>query len=217
MIRPATTLLAAFVLALAPASAAQLPAPVRTLANPNTLTEQAPATYRVNLDTSEGPVVIEVTRAWAPRGADRFYNLVKNGFYDEARFFRVLPGFMAQFGINANPQLSAAWRQARIADDPVTQSNQRGYVTFATGGPDARTTQVFINFKGNSALDRQGFAPFGRVVSGMEAVEKLYAGYGEGAPDGPGPDQFRVQLEGNRYLNASYPMLDFIRRATIAP
>ena len=132
-------------------------------------------------------------RDWAPNGADRFYNLVKNGFYDNDRFFRVITGFMVQFGINGDPKLSAVWREARIKDDPVKQSNSRGFITFATAGPNTRTTQVFINFADNSALDNQGFAPFGQVVSGMNVVDALYADYGEGAPRGRGPAQDRIQ------------------------
>ncbi|MEJ2625231.1 MAG: peptidylprolyl isomerase [Pseudolabrys sp.] len=185
------------------------------LADPAALTEKAPAAYKAQFDTSKGTFVIEVHRTWAPRGADRFYNLVKNGFYDNDRFFRVLNGFMAQFGINGDPALSAKWRQARIADDPVRMSNTRGTITFATAGPNTRTTQVFINFGNNSALDRQGFAPFGKVVSGMKVVDSLYAGYGEGAPQGNGPDQGKIQMEGNRYLKANFKRLDYIKKATI--
>ena len=187
------------------------------LGNPSALKEQAPATYKANLDTSKGPVVIEVRREWAPNGADRFYNLVKNGFYDDARFFRVISGFMVQFGINADPKISAQWRVANIPDDPVKQSNKRGYITFATAGPNTRTTQVFINFGDNAALDRQGFAPFGQVTTGMNVVDMLYSGYGEGAPNGRGPGQGRVQNEGNAYLTKDFPSLDFVKKATIAP
>lgn len=186
------------------------------LSDPAALTEQAPATYRARFETTKGTFVIEVQRSWAPRGADRFYNLVKNGFYDDVRFFRVLEGFMAQFGINGDPNLMAKWRVARFPDDPVTQSNQRGTVSFATAGPNTRTTQVFINYGDNSNLDRMGFAPFGRVVSGMEVVDSLYAGYGEGAPNGRGPDQRRMQMEGNAYLKQNFDKLDYIRKATIA-
>ncbi len=178
--------LAAILLALtitAPAFAQGSPG----LANPASLHEQAPPTYKVTFDTSKGPFVVEVHRDWAPNGADRFYNLVKNGFYNNGRFFRVISGFMVQFGINANPAISAQWRGARIADDPVKQSNARGLITFATAGPNTRTTQVFINYGDNSALDRQGFAPFGQVISGMNVVDALYSGYGEGAPSGAGP------------------------------
>jgi peptidyl-prolyl cis-trans isomerase A (cyclophilin A) len=187
------------------------------LANPAALHEQAPATYKVKFDTSKGPFVVEVHRDWAPLGADRFYNLVKNGFYNNGRFFRVISGFMVQFGVNANPAISAQWRSARIGDDPVKQSNARGLITFATAGPNTRTTQVFINYADNSALDRQGFAPFGQVISGMNVVDALYSGYGEGAPSGGGPDQSRVQSEGNAYLTTAFPKLDYINSATIAP
>jgi peptidyl-prolyl cis-trans isomerase A (cyclophilin A) len=185
------------------------------LANPAALTEQAPATYKAKFETSKGAFVIQVTRAWAPGGADRFYNLVKNGFFDYGRFFRNITGFMVQFGLNADPALNAKWRVARIPDDKVTQHNTRGMITFATSGPNARTTQVFINFGDNSNLDGMGFAPFGRVVSGMDVVDKLYAGYGEGAPSGAGPDQNRIQREGNAYLTKDFPKLDFVKKATI--
>lgn len=185
------------------------------LANPAALTEKAPATYKVRFDTSKGVFVVEVHRAWAPNGADRFYNLVKNGFYDNVRFFRVVSGFMVQFGINGDPAVSALWREARIKDDPVTQSNQRGFITFATAGPDTRTTQVFINFANNAGLDGQGFAPFGKVVSGMNVVDSLFSGYGEGAPRGNGPDQGRLQQQGNAYLERSFPKMDYVRKASI--
>jgi peptidyl-prolyl cis-trans isomerase A (cyclophilin A) len=191
------------------------PAFSQGLANPAALTEQAPATYKVKFDTSKGPFVIEVHRDWAPNGADRFYNLVKNGFYDNARFFRVISGFMVQFGINGDPAISTRWREARIKDDPVRQSNQRGFITFATAGPNTRTTQVFINFADNRGLDGQGFAPFGQVVSGMNVVDALYAGYGEGAPQGNGPAQDRIQREGNSYLTGQFAKLDYIKKATL--
>jgi len=186
------------------------------LKSPAALTEQAPATYTVNFDTTKGPIVITVHRDWAPNGADRFYNLVKNGFYDDVRFFRVIDGFMAQFGIHGNPAISAAWRPANIKDDPVKQSNKRGFLTFATGGPNTRTTQLFINFGDNAGLDKQGFSPIGEVTKGMDVVDKLYNGYGEGAPRGKGPDQGRLQAEGNAYLAKDFPKLDYIKTATIA-
>jgi peptidyl-prolyl cis-trans isomerase A (cyclophilin A) len=185
------------------------------LLNPAALNEQAPPTYKVRFDTSKGSFVVEVHRDWAPLGADRFYNLVKNGFYDNARFFRVISGFMVQFGINGDPQVSAKWRQANIHDDPVRASNHAGYVTFATAGPNTRTTQVFINYADNQALDRQGFAPFGQVTSGMSVVKALYSGYGEGAPQGDGPEQGRIQSEGNKYLISAFPKLDYIKKATV--
>jgi peptidyl-prolyl cis-trans isomerase A (cyclophilin A) len=185
------------------------------LANPAALNEKAPVNYKARFDTSKGVFVIEVSREWAPNGADRFYNLVKNGFYDETRFFRVVGGFMAQFGINGDPAISAQWRVAQIKDDPVKQSNKRGFITFANAGPDTRTTQVFINFTDNSRLDQLGFATFGQVVSGMNVVDALYGDYGEGAPRGRGPDQGRIQMEGNSYLIKSFPNLDYIKKATI--
>jgi peptidyl-prolyl cis-trans isomerase A (cyclophilin A) len=186
------------------------------LGNPAALTEQAPATYKARFDTSKGVFVIDVRREWAPVGADRFYNLVKNGFYDENRFFRVISGFMVQFGINGNPQVSTPWRNAQIKDDPVKQSNKRGFITFATSGPNSRTTQVFINFGDNARLDGMGFASFGQVSSGMNVVDQLYSDYGEGAPSGRGPNQGRMQGEGNAYLTKDFPNLDFVRKATIS-
>ena len=206
------TLVAAMLLAM-PAMPAF--AQSSNLANPSALRETAPATYKASFETSKGTFVVDVHRDWAPNGADRFYNLVKNGFYDGVRFFRVLDGFMAQFGINGDPQVSAKWREARIPDDPVKQSNRRGFITYAMAGPNTRTSQVFINYGDNSALDRQGFAPFGQVTSGMNVVDALHNGYGEGAPRGQGPDQGRVQMEGNAYLTKSFPRLDFVKKATI--
>ena len=201
----------AFTLALvaAPAFAQSM------LENPAGLREQAPATYKARFDTTKGVFVVEVTRAWAPRGADRFYNLVKNGFYDNTRFFRVISGFMVQFGINGDPNIMARWRTAQISDDPVTQSNTKGMVTFAMAGPNTRTSQVFINFADNSRLDQSGFSPFGRVVSGMNVVEAINAEYGEGAPNGRGPNQSRIQSEGNAYLSKDFPRMDYIKKATI--
>jgi peptidyl-prolyl cis-trans isomerase A (cyclophilin A) len=204
-----TTLTSALLLAL-PALAQ-----TTSLSNPAALTEKAPALYKVRFDTSKGPFVVEVHRDWAPNGADRFYNLVKNGFFDDARFFRVISGFMVQFGINGDPRISAPWRNATMKDDPVKQSNKRGLITFATSGPDSRTSQVFINFADNSRLDSQGFAPFGQVVSGMNVVDGLHGGYGEGAPSGRGPAQGRIQAEGNAYLKKDFPDLDYIKKATI--
>ena len=200
----------AFTLAvtLAPAAAlAQKP----SLSDPSSLKEQAPATYKVRLDTSVGPVVLQVHRDWAPLGADRFYNLVKNGFYDGTRFFRVLQGFMAQIGMNGEPAVQKVWSRANFNDDPVKQSNKRGFVTFAkTGAPNSRSTQFFINFVDNSFLDKQGFAPFAEVVEGMANVDKLHS-YGKDNV----PDQGRIINEGNAYLQKEYPRLDFIKKATI--
>jgi peptidyl-prolyl cis-trans isomerase A (cyclophilin A) len=205
--------LAALLLALTIAA----PAFGQALTNPAALTQQAPASYKVKFDTSKGPFVVEVHRDWAPNGADRFYNLVKNGFFNDARFFRVVSGFMVQFGINADPRVAAAWRDAAIPDDPVKQSNGRGMLTFATRGPNTRTTQLFINYADNGRLDAQGFAPFGQVISGMNVVDGLFSGYGEGAPRGGGPEQGRIQSEGNAYLIKEFPKLDYIKTATIVP
>jgi len=198
--------------------AAQAPGPA-ALKNPAALKETAPATYKVNFDTSAGTFVVEVHRAWAPNGADRFYNLVKNGYYDNTRFFRVLPNFMVQWGISGDPALNTVWRSARIPPDPVKETNNRGYITYAmAGSPDSRTTQVFINFRNNAGLDAQGFAPFGQVTTGMDVVDKLYSGYGGGANEGgKGPDQGRIQNEGNPYLIKEFPNLSYIKKATIVP
>ena len=187
------------------------------LMHPATLTAKAPAEYEVKFVTTQGEFTVKVTRAWAPNGADRFYNLVRHHFYDGASFFRVLSGFMAQFGLSAYPQVSNAWEQANIKDDPLVQHNQRGFITFATAGPNTRTTQVFINYGNNLALDKMGFTPFGQVTEGMEVVDKLYSGYGEGAPDGHGPDQGKVGNEGRPYLMKNFPLLDSIKTATIVP
>ena len=182
-----------------------------SLANPAALTEKAPASYKVKFDTSKGPIIVQVQRDWSPNGADRFYNLVKNGFYDQARFFRVATGFVVQFGISGDPRISAPWREARIADDPVRQSNKRGTITFATSGANSRTTQVFINLRDNDGLDSRGFSPFGRISTGMNVVDGINPEYGET------PNQGAVQMEGNAYLTKNFPRMDFIRKATIEP
>jgi peptidyl-prolyl cis-trans isomerase A (cyclophilin A) len=176
---------------------------------------QAPDSFRARFSTTKGDFVIAVHREWAPLGADRFYNLVRSGYYDGVRFFRVLPGFMAQFGIHGDTAVTAAWRERRIADDPVRRTNGRGMVTFATAGPGTRTTQIFINYGNNDRLDGMGFAPFGQVVEGMEVVDKLYGDYGEGAPRGRGPDQFRLNVEGEKYLARQFPRLDKITKVTV--
>jgi peptidyl-prolyl cis-trans isomerase A (cyclophilin A) len=185
--------------------------PQEKLMNPSELNETAPDTYQVLFDTSKGEFTVDVTRAWAPKGADRFYNLVKNGYYDNCRFFRVVKGFMVQFGINGDPQLNTVWRESRLEDDPGKESNKRGYITFAHAGPNSRTTQLFINYADNTFLDAQGFPPFGEVTQGMETVEAINDEYGEN------PDQRRIQLEGNSYLEQTFPNLDFINTAIIAP
>ncbi|MBI3299659.1 MAG: peptidylprolyl isomerase [Elusimicrobia bacterium] len=183
---------------------------------PENASEKAPATFKAKFKTTKGDFVVEVTRAWAPNGADRFYNLVKLGFFNEIAFFRAIDGFMVQFGIYGDPAIGAKWRGARIPDDPAAgQTNARGSMTFAMAGPDTRTSQIFINYGNNGNLDSMGFPPFGKIVSGMEVVDSLYKGYGEGAPRGAGPDQGRIQMEGNAYLKKDFPKLDYIKSAAL--
>lgn len=186
------------------------------LMSPASLSGRAPDEFVVELDTTEGPIVMDVHRAWSPNGADRFYNLVRAGFYTDVAFFRVLDGFMAQAGIHGDPAVARAWTSASIPDDPVVEHNTRGMVSFAMGGPNTRTTQFFINYADNSRLDAMGFPPFARVRD-MTAADRLYDGYGEGAPSGAGPAQGRINREGNTYLRASFPELDYIRSARIVP
>jgi peptidyl-prolyl cis-trans isomerase A (cyclophilin A) len=195
----ASVMLAASVLSCA----AQTPAPV-------------PDVYKVKFETSKGDFTIEVTKAWAPLGAARFYKLVQKKFFDNARFFRVISGFMVQFGIPADPAMNAGWPNLR--DDKVTQSNARGTITYAMAGPNTRTTQLFINFGNNASLNGQGFAPFGKVVEGMDVVDKIYSGYGDmPAMGGRGPDPEKIQQLGNKYLEAGFPKLDFIKTARVVP
>jgi len=182
-----------------------------SLLNPASLHAKAPELYKAQFTTTRGDFVVEVHRAWAPLGADRFYNLVKNGYFTNAAFFRVVPGFIVQFGLNANPAVNKVWMNANIKDDAVMGSNKRGTVVFATAGPNTRTTQLFINFGDNAGLDRQGFAPFGTVTDGMDVVDKIYPGYGER------PDQQRITEEGKAYLDKNFPMLDSIKAAKILP
>ena len=179
----------------------------------SSLTAKAPETFKVKFDTTKGPIVIDVHRDWAPRGADRFYNMVRNGFFTGARFFRVIPNFMAQFGINGDPAVNAAWEKARLLDDPPNmQHNVRGMVTYGTTGqPNTRGTQLFINYKDNSYLDAQGFVPFGQVVEGMEVADMLNSEYGSA----PQNEQGRLGAEGNKFMAAKYPKLDYIRTATV--
>lgn len=186
------------------------------LTDPSKATEQAPATFTCQLDTTQGTIDIEVTRAWAPIGADRFYNLCKVGYFEGARFFRNIEGFMVQFGMSAYPASTSVWKDATIKDDPVTQTNAPLMVTFAkTGKPDSRSTQIFINHGNNKNLDSMGFAPFGKVVSGADVVGKLYAGYGEGAPRGRGPRQDILGAYGEVYLADQFPKLDKIEKTTV--
>ena len=192
------------------------PAPAApTFADPGKCTATAPETFKAQFVTTKGRFTIEVTRSLAPNGADRFYNLVRSGFFSDIAFFRVVPGFMCQFGIHGDPNVSAKWRDANITDDSVKGSNTRGTITFATAGPNTRTTQLFINFGDNSSLDGQGFSPFGKVIDGMDVVDKINGEYGDGAPYGRGPDQGRIQGEGNAYLKKDFPDLDYIKSATI--
>jgi peptidyl-prolyl cis-trans isomerase A (cyclophilin A) len=186
-----------------------------SLKDPATLKEEAPPKYRVRFDTNKGVFVVEVTRDWAPHGADRFYNLVKHGYYNDNRFFRVIPEALAQFGVTGDPELNTIWYDVTIPDDARKQTNERGYLSFAAAGPNTRTTQVFVNLNDNKVLDQAGFTPFGRVVSGLNVVDRLYSSYGDGPPKGKGPDQFKTLAEGNAYLTKEFPKLDFIRTAAL--
>ena len=185
------------------------------LKTPKLAAEKAPEKFRVAFETTTGPFVVEVVRAWSPNVADRFYNLVRIGFFDEIAFFRVIDGFMVQFGIHGDPAVSRVWKRATIKDDPVVESNKRGMLSFAkTNRPNSRTTQIFINFSDNANLDGMGFSPFARVVEGMDSVDKIYK-IGEGAPRGKGPNQQRIQTQGNTFLKSNYPTLDYITGARI--
>ena len=178
--------------------------------------EVVPEVYRVNLDTSKGAIVIEVHRAWAPHGADQVYSLVKTRYYDGNRFYRVVRNFVVQFGINGDPATTQLWSGANIPDDKVKEHNTRGSVTFAaTRMPNSRAAQLFINLKDNRALDKDGFAPVGRVVEGMDVVDSLYNSYGEMAPAGHGPDPVEISRQGNDYLANHFPRLDYIKTATV--
>lgn len=177
----------------------------------------APETYRVSFDTSKGVFVVQATRSWAPRGADRFYELVLKKFYDGARFYRVVPRFVVQFGLKGDPATDDYWSRMYIPDDLVTQNNRRGTLSFAKAGAATRTTQVFINLQDNFRLDEMGFAPFGEVVSGMEVVDQLFKGYGDAPPSGAGPEQSRLRDEGNEYLERYFPRLDAVKSAKVEP
>lgn len=196
-----------------PAATAAAPAAKPgNLLKPSTLQEKAPDNYEVKFKTTRGDFTVQVTRAWSPLGADRFYNLMKAHFYDDAAFFRVVPGFVVQFGISAKPAVSAAWKHTEFADDPVTQTNKRGALSFATAGPNTRTTQIFINLKDNPRLDGMGFSPFAVVEgNGMNIVEMMYEGYGDAA----GPDQGQIEKQGTPYLKKGWPKLDYIVSATL--
>ncbi|WP_211365639.1 peptidylprolyl isomerase [Polyangium fumosum] len=188
------------------------------LFHPEKATEKAPDVFKVKFSTTKGDFVVQVTRAWAPNGADRFYNLVKLGFYDGIRFHRAIDDFMVQFGIHPEPAVNGAWYRAYFPDDPVVKSNRRGFVTFAHAGKDTRTTQIFISYVDKQArLDTQGFAPFGQIVEGMKVVDSFYKGYGELAPKGKGPNASKIQREGYGYLDENFPKLDAIKEAKIVP
>jgi peptidyl-prolyl cis-trans isomerase A (cyclophilin A) len=205
------TTLAALAATAVAATAAQAGTPAALL-HPGSLNAKAPATYQVAFDTTKGTFVVTVQRNLAPRGADRFYNLVKAHFFDGVEFFRVVPGFVVQFGINGNPAVSRAWQNQTIKDDPVKVPNVVGAITFADAGADTRTTQVFVNLTDNSAgLDPQGFAPFGRVTKGLNVVEKLYGGYGED----PSNAQAQIQAQGNAFLKSHFPKLDSVITARV--
>jgi peptidyl-prolyl cis-trans isomerase A (cyclophilin A) len=207
-----TILLGAAAVALLAAGATAFAAPEK-LANPEALKAKAPDVFKAKFETTAGNFVIEVHRDWAPNGADRFYNLVKNGYYDGVKFFRVMPGFMAQFGIHGDPSVAKIWGQSNIQDDPVKQSNKRSFVTFAqTPSPNTRSVQLFINYGDNSRLDAQRFAPIGKVIEGMEIVDKLYSGYDA---ESISAQQQRINAEGNAFLEKNYPKLDGIKKATI--
>lgn len=199
-------------IAVALASGAASAATPEKLTDPSTLTAKAPETFKAKFETTKGAFVIEVHRDWAPNGADRFYNLVKNGYFDNVKFFRVVPGFVVQFGIHGDPSIATKWLKSNITDDPVKESNKRGYLTFAMSTkPNSRSVQMFINLRDNSGLDAKGFAPIGKVISGMEIVDKLYDGYGEGLTQLQG----RIADEGNAFLEKNYPQLDSIKKASI--
>lgn len=212
----ASILLCSALLAQAPASkkatAKRAPAERPSLMNPASLKARAPEDFKVQFTTTKGDFVVEVHRDWAPLGADRFYNLVRNGFFTNSAFFRVVPGFIVQFGLGPNPAVNKVWEKASIKDDPVKQSNKRGTLTFATAGPNTRTTQLFINFRDNAGLDSQGFAAFGEVVDGMDTVvDKISSAYGER------PQQDRITNEGDAYIAKDFPNIDKIKTAKVLP
>jgi peptidyl-prolyl cis-trans isomerase A (cyclophilin A) len=208
-----TIVLCSSLLAQAPPEKKAAPASggAPSLMNPGSLRAKAPDNYKVQFTTTKGNIVIEIHRDWAPLGADRFYNLVRNGFFTDAAFFRVVPNFIVQFGLSANPAVNKVWQTTNFRDDPVKESNKRATLTFATAGPNTRTTQLFINLKDNAPLDAQGFSPFGMVVEGMDVVDKIYPGYGER------PDQGRLTAEGKAYVDKNFPMLDRVTAAKVLP
>jgi peptidyl-prolyl cis-trans isomerase A (cyclophilin A) len=217
MTRSVSSLCLSLCLAIAACNKAakQAPGPALLTPNPTELAAPAPDSFTVRFETSKGAFTAQFFRAWAPLGVDRFHYLAKNGYYDGVVFFRVLPNFVVQFGIHGDPKVSEAWRGRSIQDDKVVQSNQQGFITYAMGGPNTRTTQIFINKRDNGRLDSLGFAPIGKITDGMHIVEQIYGGYGEGGPRGGGPDQEAIRLQGNAYLNRMFPRLDSIVTARI--
>ena len=187
-------------------------APPEKLMDPAKVNEKAPDVFKAKFDTTKGAFVVEVHRDWSPHGADRFYGLVKNGYFDGVKFFRVVPGFVVQWGIHGDPEIASKWLRSNIQDDPVKESNKRGYVTYAkSGAPNSRSVQLFINLGNNAGLDKQGFSPFGKIVEGMDVVDKLNGEYGEGLTQLQG----RIASEGNAFLEKNYPNLDGIKKATV--
>ena len=187
------------------------------LLQPSRFAATAPERFRVRFETSEGEFVVAARRDWAPLGVDRFYNLVRGGFFDDSRVYRAVDGFVAQFGLNGDPYVNQAWKTEFLVDDPVTQTNRRGTVTFAKGGRHSRTTEIFVNLRDNPQLDENGFAPIGEVVEGLEVADAFYTAYGDGPPRGEGPYQAMVEARGNAYLDADFPELTRIERATLEP
>lgn len=204
--------LLALILCLAASAAVAADAPAKAIPGPDAAVAKAPDVFKAKFQTTQGDFVVEVHRDWAPNGADRFYNMVKIGYFDGVKFFRVVPNFVVQFGIHGDPAVSKKWMSANIKDDAVKESNKRGFLTFAMSNqPNSRSVQLFINLRDNVGLDPKGFAPIGKVISGMETVDKFYAGYGEGLTQLQG----RIAQEGNAFLEAKYPELDGIKKATI--
>lgn len=200
----------------AAAAAKKAPAVPAKLLKPALWNKVAPAEYQAKFTTTKGDFVVDVHRDWAPLGADRFYNLVRSGYFTDVSFYRVVPGFIVQFGASPSPKVEAAWSKAAIKDEPVKQSNKPYYITFAMGGPNSRTTELFINLRDNAQLDAAGFAPIGEVVQGKEIVDQIFSGYGEiEEQGGHGPSQARLQNEGKPYLDKSFPQLDSIKSASI--
>ncbi|MDX9721120.1 MAG: peptidylprolyl isomerase [Myxococcota bacterium] len=204
------TLVLSLVLSLVTSFAVAEEAPTKSSAEKlETASLKAPAKFQVRFETTAGDFVVQVERDWAPVGVDRFYTLVKSGYYTELAFFRVVPGFVVQFGMHGDPETNALWADANIQDDPVSKSNFKGRVSFASAGPNTRTTQLFINLEDNARLDDMGFSPIGEVVTGMKVVEAINASHGQE------PDQGMIAEKGNAYLKSDFPKLDYIKKAVL--